>query len=424
MDPSRLYFSAIPQTAESNLPHRLRVQFLAKDTAAGLQITRIAPDSPSAMTQGIPDFTPTATESIFFRIIGILILMLVLFSGSFRTDSLLKSIDPFFWPIARVFGALLRHLPRRNRHKILLVRPGGLGDLICLHLALLRVGIDPSKCQWLIEKRSEPWAKLHGLPYECYDSGLIKTLLKWAGRFEQVVDTEQRFGLSGVMALACAAPGAPTFGFRTNRASRLLSVSCDYDPYREHEIDSFERLMKMFLERLTPETRALIDTHLTHTPNMESKVGAKPVIGIAGLQVPSREFSLSQWAAWTRGWVRDRDFSIVAAPPDLEFAKSLAEAFPGQATVQCGNFEENCQTIASASEVFTVDGGMVHIASFYGIPTTAVFTSGRVEKWAPRAPNSQVIKRYDLSCQPCAIFGQVPKCPHGFACKDTSKMNG
>jgi hypothetical protein len=65
-----------------------------------------------------------------------------------------------------------------------------------------------------------------------------------------------------------------------------------------------------------------------------------------------------------------------------------------------------------------VDGGFLHIASYYGVPVTGVFTSGRESKWAALAPGSRMVRRADLECQPCTWFGQVAPCVHDFACKE------
>jgi len=52
------------------------------------------------------------------------------------------------------------------------------------------------------------------------------------------------------------------------------------------------------------------------------------------------------------------------------------------------------------------------------VPTMAIYTSGREQKWRPLALSSASLKRSDLACQPCALFGQVPPCPNHYACKE------
>ena len=115
-------------------------------------------------------------------------------------------------------------------------------------------------------------------------------------------------------------------------------------------------------------------------------------------------------------WSAGRPVTIAAAPVNRDFARGLAATLPGARVVE-DNFGALCDRIARAEAVFSVDGGMVHMASYFGVPTTAVFTSGRSAKWAPLGEGSVVVRRHDLACQPCTLWGQTPPCPYEFACK-------
>ena len=83
-----------------------------------------------------------------------------------------------------------------------------------------------------------------------------------------------------------------------------------------------------------------------------------------------------------------------------------------------GTWDDVIAAVKSARRVFTVDGGMVHVASYYGVPVDAVFTSSQHRKWLPWSVGSRIIKRTDLDCQPCTIFALVPECPWQYRCKD------
>jgi ADP-heptose:LPS heptosyltransferase len=63
-----------------------------------------------------------------------------------------------------------------------------------------------------------------------------------------------------------------------------------------------------------------------------------------------------------------------------------------------------------------MDGGPVHIASYYGTPARTIFTSGREGKWAPLAEGSEIVRTRDLWCQPCTLFGQTPPTRNALAC--------
>ena len=116
-------------------------------------------------------------------------------------------------------------------------------------------------------------------------------------------------------------------------------------------------------------------------------------------------------------WSRGQRFTVIAAPQDWQFASELCSRFNGQAELLRGTFDRVCEVVSQAPELFTVEGGLMHIASYYGVPSTAVFTSSIDAKWAPLAEGSRVVKRSDLACRPCARFAQLAPCPYGFACK-------
>ena len=145
----------------------------------------------------------------------------------------------------------------------------------------------------------------------------------------------------------------------------------------------------------------------------------KPVVGLSGLQSESRALSDDQWERLVRSCLDARPFWIASSEIDRGVARRLARRFTGQAAIFEGTFPALCDLIRAAERVITVDGGFLHIASYYGVPATGLFTSGRDRKWAPLAPGSRSIMRTGLACRPCVWFGQAPACEHNFVCKET-----
>jgi ADP-heptose:LPS heptosyltransferase len=143
----------------------------------------------------------------------------------------------------------------------------------------------------------------------------------------------------------------------------------------------------------------------------------KPVVGLSGLQAESRALSDGQWEEFIRARLGARPFWIASSETDRAAARRLARRFHGQAEVFEEDFPALCRLIQQSAQVLTVDGGFLHVASYYGVPVAALFTSGRDRKWAPLAPGSRTFLRTDLSCRPCVWFGQAPPCRNGFACK-------
>lgn len=340
----------------------------------------------------------------------------------------LKRWDRVLWPVLALLGGVVfRPLALLSggigalgvlgsTPRPLIIRPGGMGDLVLLTLALREQGIAWGDVEFLIERRSEDWAKHLGLSYVCYDRPTIRAILWFLsrlGRCAEIYVTEQRFGLSALPAWYLMRPsvlgGARVRGFRTVRSRVLLNEALPYDPTIEHMRDSFRRLIAPLGPRSTPRE-----------PNPPHVSRRGVVVAIAGRGHPSRELGIAEWLTLLESALdRDEPLWVRCAPNDRPFAEALTNALVKQgwvATRDDSNFEQFVSEIKNATCVVGPEGGPTHIASFYGTKVHAFFSSGPPEKWAPLAPESQLYYDATLSCRPCARFGQTPRCQQSHVC--------
>jgi hypothetical protein len=316
-----------------------------------------------------------------------------------RLDALL--FVPTWLALALLRGCLMPW--RKVDPRPLIVRPGGMGDLVCLHLALERIGIDPAQVRFLIERRARPWAETMRLDFVCYDERPLATLLLLTARHAQVINSEQRFGLAQAYSLACRGRGGRLTAFSTTRGARFADQVVAYDPLDQHEVAAFMRLLVgSDVPCAAPARRAPSDGRLW--------------VLLAGSAAPSRAFDADAWCRFITEAYAEAPFVLAGAPEDAALADQIASRLPQAARLR-GGFAEIVHGLARARHLLTVDGGMVHVASYLGIPVTALFTAGRDRKWAPLAAGSLVVARSDLPCRPCTLFGQVPPCPHALACR-------
>jgi hypothetical protein len=305
---------------------------------------------------------------------------------------------------------------RGSDSRPVILRPGGMGDLILLTIAAEELGYDPKAFLWIIERRSRVWARHLGLHFLCYDEDFAHAHWRIAGRYVNVINTEQRFGLAQATALLACGRGSKLTCFDTNRAAKWASRVVSYDPDRMHETAAFQRILAAALQA---------DSRVVEAPAPRPRrvaADAGPIVGIGGLQAPSRAFSEEEWERLIRPWIGASPFWLASSEDDRPFARRLQARFPGQAQVFEQGFDALCERISRSEKVFTVDGGFLHIASYYGVPVTAVFTSGRAEKWRPLGAGSVILKRGGLECQPCTWFGQVSVCHAEYACRDIGRM--
>lgn len=326
-------------------------------------------------------------------------------------DSFIKAADPLLLPPASVVARVLSSYTRHSSARPLVTRPGGMGDLILLTLAMRLSGHDPRDFDWLIERRSASWAEFLGLPAILWDGrrfldGLVRR------RHELVICSEQRYGLALAASRAMLAPGGRLVAFGSNRGSNSAGTRVPYDPGNTHEVDSFGQLLAAALG--TPWLGA------TRTVR-EVPADGPPTLAIAGTGAYARDLQLADWHLIIEMLLPEGDFVVSASPADLDLAKTLISRVGHRAHLVAG-FPEAVRTIARAQRLVTVDGGMVHVASYLGVPTDVLFTAGRDEKWGPLAVGSRVWARRDLPCRPCTTFGQTPPCPNLLACRDVREV--
>ena len=323
--------------------------------------------------------------------------------------TLLKRLDAFLYPEVCFLTSGLPKPVRKLSAKPLILRPGDLGELVCADVALQEIGLDSRDFNWLIDRRAKPWADFRGMPHLCYDEKRFKTSKKLWDRYTVVMNTEQFFGLTEAYAIMSRAQGGKLVSFETNRGASWSDITVPYDWADRHETMEFARLFAAALD--LPDVSGPRRSRPRVVP-----ASAPPMVLIAGLRRRSVSLSLNQWETLISRWHKTRPFLISTPPEDADFGVELTRRFKGLATRFAGSFDEWCEQISRSEEILGMDGDGVQVASFYGVPTWAIFTSGRDSKWHPLGKGSRLLRRHDLPCQPCSKFGQVPPCPNHYAC--------
>lgn len=325
--------------------------------------------------------------------------------SSFDRLSIIRALDRLLWPTALFAARILAKVPRHRDDTPLIIRPGGMGDLICLQIAMEQLDLDPKRFLWVIEKRSMPWVQYMNLPYKLIEPKLLLSV----GRYRNIINSEQHYGISQIIAVALAGRGRNLTSLSTVRGANVSSSICPYSPIHTHEIDSFRKLliaaeMRRGVEKVPSRVRS------------HSEDGSL-VVALGGGHAESRSLELEQWIEIVRKWAGSRQFFVIAGPVETQIARELAEYFEGQGKFFPGNFSENCRIISTARRVLTMDGGLTHVANYFGVPTDTLFTSGQELLWQPITEGSRAFFDSGLACRPCTMFGHTPKCQVEFLCK-------
>lgn len=296
------------------------------------------------------------------------------------------------WITGRYFGTI---------ENVAVLRPGGLGDLVVLTRAALKLSIDIRQILWVVERRNAPWAEYLNIPHLLYDRPTDFTaLLRGRRRFHVVLNSEQFHGLATLFAARLARPGGKLIGFSSNPRADYFDEQIPYNPRALSAFDAFQAL---FASAAGPLLR---QGSFEMTPPQLSEAPAAPgryrVVVLGGLQSAQRRLGIEDWVRIVSFAQRYRSDSLpvylLGAPADRAISEKIAVAAGGTTNlVGVLPFPRVIETIRCAGRVFGVDSGLLHVADFFGVPTSAVyFSEEKRTEWPPQTSGSEMLSLADV----------------------------
>jgi lipopolysaccharide heptosyltransferase II len=350
---------------------------------------------------------------------------------SWKIDSL-KRLDGIFGGLVLSIAKLTvkpRESISSKELKILVIRPGGIGDAVLLYPALkvLREGFKDAEINVLAEKRNS--GILKGCPYISnvflYDLRPPIELFKaLKANYDMVIDTEQWHRFTAAASYLTKAP--VRVGFRTNERAELFTLPVSYRQ-DEYEVYSFLNLVSA----ITGEKYDFDESEpfIPLDPNLISKIcpsilefrkGWSAVVGVfTGATVPERRWGVHNFARVSKALSKEGIRTvIVGGNAKLEDSRKFEEIAGRENVLNFVGKTSLMETAAVISRVdlfITGDTGLMHIAYGVGTPTVSLFGAGIQKKWAPVGRNHIAINK-NLFCSPCTKFGYTPKCPYDVKC--------
>jgi len=335
----------------------------------------------------------------------------------------IKSIDRnVLRRIVRMAGRFARPARPQMRleecHRVLLIRPGGIGDAALMLPLLRRLRIAGATVDVFCMARNRGIFELfrsHGYVQEIYlMERLADVFSARAQRYDCVFDSEQWFYGSGV--LASLMHRGAIIGFDTNERRNLYDSFVHYSQ-EDYEAQSFLNLLEPLGVRAE---LSLADLRLEPTAGPASIPQGRLIALALGASVPSRLVP----EATGRDLVRRISSAfdqvvLIGSPVDRQWSGHLKDA--------AANVVDACGTTTLAQTVGLLqkcdgfagtDSGPLHLAVLAGVRhIVGIFGPGIHQKWG-HPGLIRVVRRNDLPCSPCAYgrFSQVPPCPYGYTC--------
>ena len=333
---------------------------------------------------------------------------------------MLKGLDGV---VGRLLCALLPRARGNSRdgvvRRILLIRPGGIGDAVLLAPAIgaLKEKFPQAALTVLAEKRNAGVFALipgvdHLLRYDAPREFLAALRLKP----DLTIDSEQYHRLSAVVARLS---GATTLiGFGTNERARLFHHAIPYS-HDDYEADSFFHLLApLGIAPPVPLAAPFLvvpPTTRTRATQLLAPLEGQPFIVLfPGASIPERRWGADRFGRVAAG-LTERGYGIVIIGGQEDMATAAAINNTGLNLTGRTSLAETAAIIAQAALLISGDSGILHIGVGLGIPTVSLFGPGIARKWAPQGPQHRVLN-HQLPCSPCTRFGYTQRCRQQAKC--------
>jgi len=348
---------------------------------------------------------------------------------------LLKGIDGL---IGRtVYRGFLRRYQRHARAndgalpalvtKILVVRPGGIGDAVLFFplLQALRREFPQARLEVLAERRNVGLFDTNDVVHRAYayDRGYGRELLAvLRNKYDVVIDTEQSHFLSAIITYLTGAP--VRCGFDTQGRGGLFTHRVRYSDqiYEVHSFLSLFRALTGKEQPFDPEQRffPIAEEHLAWARSLLGNgSAARLAVVLPGASTALKRWAPDRYRAEVR-WLIEQGLrvAIIGSALDVEAAQQAIEGLDSSRVINLAgatNLPRTAAVIALADVYVSSDTGPLHIAYGVGTPTVHMFGSGILEKWAPAGSRYRAVHKA-LPCSPCTRYGYTPPCPYGVEC--------
>ena len=315
-------------------------------------------------------------------------------------------------------------VPPVIRH-ILVIRPGGMGDMILLlpSLSALQKKFPDAHITLVCEQRNAGVIQISGGSFDllCYDAHPFKTLHRlFRNGFDVAIDTEQFHNFSALIALLSGAK--VRIGFKINpHRNPLYTHLINYAP-DGYEGDQFMRL----LEPLEITRPAALESLLTGRrfdlpPDLEIRVrqvmGNRPYAIIhAGCSTPYKQWPAERFAAMATALHQEFGLGMILlgtrhdALVSARVTDTLRDAaVPALAICGTQPLSHAAALLQQARLFAGTDSGLAHMASLLNTPSVTLFGPSDDQKWGRQTHNHRLV-RNALPCAPCFIFGYHKPC--------------
>ena len=315
--------------------------------------------------------------------------------------------------------------------RILVIRPGGLGDMILL-LPLLRTLRErrPSLAVDIVCERRNA-ELLHAIGFDgrvlLYDTAPLRFFRQLRAKpFDVVLDSEQFHHFSAVFAYLSGAP--VRIGFKINpRRNALYTHLVNYDLDGPEGLQ-FQRLLgPLGFGAIAHELEGCLSGFAASADQGGNEPREKPTTGFvaihAGSHAACKHWAPERFAEVAEHLAKQRGLEIVLTGGNADRRMSMAVQHAAKnhgttitSVVGRHRLDETAALLRRCTLFVGVDSGIAHLATALDRPSVVIFGPSDHRKWGLENERHAIV-RQPVPCAPCSLFGYHKPCRH-FACLD------
>ena len=345
---------------------------------------------------------------------------------------IIKICDHILGPLAAwLFPPQGKKDPPSDFSRILVIRPGGIGDAVFL-LPILKIirHSHPQACVDILcqARNAQVFISQGHVVNRVFCYGSLKDLRELIKQnYDIIVDTEQWHYLTAVTAALLKARLRIGFATRPLRR-RFFNVNVEYDS-DGYELKNFWRLFEGLIE---PSEHA---TNIENCFDLSADLLAwarlqapdRSVMLSLAATVPERRLSDEQIIALIRKILEKGFHPVLIGGKDCinqsrrvmqGLDSTLVYNFAGRISLQ-----ESAALIKISQLWIGTESGIMHLATAVGTPVIAFFGAGNMNKWMLKGRGQTAINK-NLPCSPCTFYGYgLPTCRGAVPCLRTIDLD-
>lgn len=298
---------------------------------------------------------------------------------------------------------------------LLIIRPGGIGDAVLMAplIGALRKSFPNARVEVLAEKRNAgAFSLCPGIDRVMRYDNPWEFWAVLRRRYEVVIDSEQWYRLSAIVARIIRSQVKIGYGTNDRRKMFNYTIGYDHDRYEPLNFLNLLRPLKMEFPKMVSSPFLVVPENDQDSADamLGSLLNRPFIVLFPGASTPEKCWGKEKFIQLSVCLSRN-GYSVVVvggkedvSTGDIIAVESSAVNLSGKTSLQ-----ETAGILNRSKLLISGDSGVLHMGFGLGKPTVSIFGPSNANKWAPRG-DRHIFINHKLPCSPCSRFGISSSC--------------